>query len=146
MFFFGRGHSVTVVRFADGNLSCGPRTRGRARARAGILSETSRTSDLDRGGDSEGGSAVEGLKSSDGARTGGVLATRVSFAASASRRHCSEATSARRSDRQTRLLGFAAFLAAGATSAKTFFPRTNQIKAFELRTNFSLSPSLRARH
>jgi len=70
---FGRGNSMTVVRLADGNLSCRPRTRGRDRARAGILSETSRTSDLDRGGDSEGGSAAEGLNSSGGVSTGDNL-------------------------------------------------------------------------
>jgi len=53
-----------------------------------------------------------------------------------SHRCCSEVASTRRSDRQTRLLGFTSFSAAGDTSAKTRFPRTNQIKAFELRTNY----------
>ena len=136
MFFFGRGKSITVVRFADGSPSCRPRTRDCPGARAGSPSETSRTLNLHCGGDSDGGSAGEALTSADVARSGGVLTTRVSFAASASRRRYSEAASARRSDRQTRLLSFASILAAGATSAKTFFPRTNQIKAFELRTNY----------
>jgi len=125
---------MTVVRFTDCHLRCRPRTRGGTRARAGCPSETSRTSDLDRGGDSEGDSSGEGLNSADGPREGGVLATRVSFAASASRRRCSEDASARRSGRQTRLLGFVSFLPRLPRQPKRSFLGPMK-KAFELRTN-----------
>jgi len=81
-------------------------------------------------------SCAKGLNRADRAPGGGILATRSSHAVSASHRRCCEAASARRSDRQTRLLGFTSFSAAGATSAKTRFPRTNQIRAVELGTNY----------
>ena len=110
---------------------CGARACERAAYR-----ENDRSSDLDCRVDSGGDPARQGLKRVDMALGGGILATRSSRAVAVWRRRCSAAASARLSDRPTWLLGFTSISAAGFTSAKTRFTRTNQIQAFELRTNY----------
>jgi hypothetical protein len=134
---YSHGRGEQDLSSANGKLSIFPRAQGRTGARAGRAVEMGRGVGVERGSKSGGDPARQGLKRADGAPGGGILATRSSRAVSASHRRCSEAASARRSDRQSRLLGFTSFLAAGATSAKARFSRTNQMKAFELRTNYS---------
>ena len=111
----GRVEQDQIVRFANGKPSTAPRTQGRSRARAGSEVEMGRGAGVDRGGDSGGDPARNGLKRADRAPRRSSMATRSSRAVPASRRRCSEAASARASDRQTRLLGFTSFSPAGAT-------------------------------
>ena len=123
-FSHGHGESDVVVRSPNFDVSTAPHTLGGARVRAASLcslAENGRASDLDRGGDSGGDPARKGLKRADRAPGGGILATRSSRAVSASRRRCCEAASARRSDRQTRLLGFTSFSAAVSRQPKRAF-------------------------